>query len=166
MDFRKRTAHAPPSRLEVGRTACFFQKIQIIIRIINQLLFTTDILSYRYSFFHRVYKKNLESYFKGHGRSINTKGSFTYRFYPQETSIVRLRVGRLAAVMFLHYTWENSLFLLKMFGHFGNSLERDKKSFLPKLIGQFLQFSQNLYRLYSYLGSDMRFCVQTTLCLL
>ena len=69
-------------------------------------------------------------------------------------------------MMFLYDTWENSLFLLKMFGHFGTSLERDKESFLPKLIGQFLQFSQNLYRLYSYLGSDMRFCVQTTLCLL
>ena len=59
-----------------------------------------------------------------------SKGSLTYRFYPQETSIVRLKGGGgggMAAVTFLCDTWENSIFLLKVFGLFENILGKDIK---------------------------------------
>ena len=57
-----------------------------------------------------------------------SKESLTYRFYPQETSIVRLKGGGgMAAVTFLCDTWENSIFLLKVFGLFENILGKDIK---------------------------------------
>ena len=93
-----------------------------------------------------------------------TKGSLTSRFYPQETSIVRLGVGGggLAAVTFLYNTWENSIFLLKKFCTFWKHLGKGYKiTFaLNSSISSFC-FSQNLYCLYSSLGLEMRFCAQT-----
>ena len=61
-----------------------------------------------------------------------------------------------AAVTFLcDRSWENSIFLLKNGGRFWKHLA------LNSSVSSFC-FSQNLYCLYSSLGSDMRFCAQTT----
>ena len=69
-----------------------------------------------------------------------------------------------AAVTFLCATsWETSIFFKNIFGFFGKGY---KISFAINSSVSSFCFSQNSYCLYCCLGSDMRFCAQTTLYLL